>query len=90
MAQNDFTPQKAGPESPPVHGRSWTPTDAADLPFICRGFTIAAEGALHVTWASGVEETIPTGHYAVGVTHPARFKKIWDSGTGPSVVRILR
>jgi len=90
MSIDDWTPRHAGIESPPVHGESWTPSDTEELPFMCRGFTLAAEGALHVTWESGEEEIIPTGHYAVGVTHPARFRKIWATGTGPAMVRILR
>ena len=92
---DDYTPQKAGPESPPVCGVQWTPSDTEDLPFVCRGFNIAEAGALKVDWwdpnsKTRTTEVIPSGMYAAGLTHPARFIRIYATGTGPSVVGIRR
>lgn len=97
MASPDYTPQPEGLESPAVVGVMFTPTDASPLPFVTRGFVLDAESALHVVWADGVEqgdpgyeETIPTGFYAAGITHPARFRKIFATGTDATSILILR
>jgi len=95
---DDFTPHQAGLESPPVAGVQWTPSDTEDLPFVCRGFNIAADSAIKVDWwdhaaAPGQQRTtevIPTGMYAAGITHPARWIKIYNTGTTVTVVGIRR
>ena len=95
---DDHTPQPAGLESPPVAGVQWAPSDDEDLPFICRGFNIAEASQLTVEWwdpaaPDGEERTlevIPTGMYAAGITHPARWIKIYADGTGVAVVGIRR
>ena len=95
---DDHTPQRAGLESPPGAGVQWTPSDTEDLPFVCRGFNIAEASPLKVDWwdptaPEGQErttETIPSGQYAPGLTHPARFIKIWATGTTIAAVGIRR
>ena len=95
---DDYTPHKAGLESPPVAGVQWTPSDTEDLPFVCRGFNIAEASALKVDWwdptapdgQDRTTETIPTGMYAAGITHPARFIRIYATGTTVTAVGIRR
>lgn len=95
---SDYTPHPPGQESPPVRGQQWTPSDSADLPFVTRGFNIAEAGALKVDWYepdgeggfTRVTETIPSGQYSAGLTHPARWIKIWATGTDLSAVGIRR
>ena len=86
----DYTPQREGIESPPVRGVILTPAANGALPWITRGFCLFEESPLDVTWEDGNRVTIPTGFYAAGITHPARFKRIWAAGTTTTTILIVR
>jgi len=72
---------RPGVNVPAVRFAVVTPSDTADLPFVCRGVAIPAAGALAVVDYEGNAVTIPDGALAAGIIHPLRLQRIKATGT---------
>jgi len=76
-------------ESPPANHALITPSDSADLPVVIRGFSIPTAGAIKFTDLGGNIVTVPSGYYAPGMIHPARWVKIWNTDTDAASILVV-
>jgi len=56
-------------------------TDARGNSITAKGLLIGTDGAISVTWATGVKEVIPMSVLGTGVIHNVEIQRIWASGT---------
>lgn len=85
MVTNGYSGMKHVTPSDTVTLDTLNPSGTGSLP---TGFIVGTAGTLHVKYANGIDDTIPSGKITAGTLYPVSLKKVMDSGTSAADIRV--